>query len=302
MNIDPKFLAQLSVVIESGAFQPAADRLGLTQPGLSRNMKVLEARLGAPLFKREGRRSVPTELARKLAKHGMAIRIAQEQAGSYARQSASGLIGELRIGVPPIIAGKFLTLFLTEFTISNPEAKIELRVGLVHELLTMLERERIDFMIGPLRPADKRPGFAYDHLVDDHIAILCRSGHPLSSKASISPVELEDQGWLAHSRGSMLREQTERVLRQNGVETMHIVIETDSIRSAIEIVGSTDLITAMPVAPTKPYLDDRLVFLPFSHPDLMRPLGIIRPRVSKPDAILENFVSNLRRHLKMTAS
>ena len=98
MKLDPKHLAQLSVVVEAGSFQSAADRLGLTQPALSRNMKTLEARLGAPLFRRTGRRSIPNSLGMRLARNGLAIRLAEEQAGIVADQSVQGSVGELRIG------------------------------------------------------------------------------------------------------------------------------------------------------------------------------------------------------------
>lgn len=75
-------------------------------------MKALEARLGAPLFKKEGRRSIPTNLGRRLARNGLTIRLAEEQANAYAQQSAVGGVGELRLGVVPIVAGRFLTPIL----------------------------------------------------------------------------------------------------------------------------------------------------------------------------------------------
>ena len=78
MKLDPKHLAQLSVIVEAGSFQSAADRLGVTQPALSRNMRALEGRLGTPVFKREGRRSVPNSLGLRLARNGLAIRLAEE--------------------------------------------------------------------------------------------------------------------------------------------------------------------------------------------------------------------------------
>lgn len=55
MTLKPVHLIQLSVIVEAGSFQSAADRLNTNQPGLSRNMKLLEEQVGAPLFKKEGR-------------------------------------------------------------------------------------------------------------------------------------------------------------------------------------------------------------------------------------------------------
>ena len=124
MNIDPRHLAQLSLVVEAGSFQSAADRIAITQPALSRNMRTLEQRLGTPLFRREGRRSVPTSLGLRLARSGLSIRIAEDQASAAADQSISGTVGELRIGAPPIIAGRFLTDPLAQFIKQNPGSHI----------------------------------------------------------------------------------------------------------------------------------------------------------------------------------
>lgn len=290
MKLDPKHLAQLSVVVEAGSFQSAADRLGLTQPALSRNMKTLETRLGAALFKRDGRRSIPNSLGMRLSRNGLAIRLAEEQANIVSDQTLSGSVGELRIGAPPIVAGRFLTGALSRFIKENPNCSVELRTGLVHQLRAMLERGQIDLVLGPQSLADPTDGLDFVPLIDDRVGILCRVGHPLSRRATILPADLEEQVWLAHSRGSLLRQQTEAAMISSGVRSMHILCETDSIRSVLEIVADTDLITTMPKATTLPYLEDRLTFLDFDHPQFHRPLGAIRRRESPPNGVEHRFL------------
>ncbi|MEJ6392967.1 LysR substrate-binding domain-containing protein [Gymnodinialimonas sp. 2305UL16-5] len=293
MKLDPRHLAQLSVVVEVGSFQSAADRLGLTQPALSRNMRTLEHRLGAPLFRREGRRSLPNALALRLARNGQAIRLAEEQAAIVADQTAQGSIGELRIGAPPIVAGRFLTGALAAFMKANPDCSVELRTGLVHELRTMLEKGQVDVVLGPQSLADPAEGLDFQQLIDDRVGVLCRTEHPLTRRETIMPSDLEAQVWLAHSRGSLLRQQTEAAMRASGVTQVHIVCETDSIRSVLEIVADTDLITTMPRATTAPYLEDRLVFLSFDHTQFRRPLGVIRRRGRAADQIEVKFTQKL---------
>ncbi|MGH1481078.1 MAG: LysR family transcriptional regulator [Geminicoccales bacterium] len=293
MKPDPRHLAQLSVIVEAGSFQRAADRLGLTQPALSRSMRALEARLGASVFHREGRRSVPNGLGRRLAQAGLAIRIAEEQASAHATLAASGSVGELRIGAPPIVAGRFLTGTLSTFITDNPHCVIELRVGLVHELRSMLERGQIDIVIGPRSLADPTEGLDFMPLIEDRIGILCRIGHALTRRLDISPVDLEAEVWLAHSRGSLLRQQTEAAMVLSGVGQIEIGCETDSIRSALEIVAATDLITTMPIATTQPYLEDRLTFLTFDHPQFHRPLGAVRRKNMPTNQVVESFLRQL---------
>lgn len=294
MKLDPKHLAQLSVIVEAGSFQSAADRLALTQPALSRNMRQLEKRLGAPIFQRDGRRSVPNDLGLKLSRSGLAIRIAEEQAGDLASLAAAGSAGQLRIGAPPIVAGRFLTDAMSGFIEDNPNCLVELRTGLVHELRSMLERGQIDVVFGPRGLADPTEALRFMPLIDDRVGIMCRTGHPLTAKARIMASDLMAQTWLAHSRGSLLRQQTEAAMIASGVHHMHIGCETDSIRSALEIVAATDLISSMPRGTSAPYLEDRLVFVDFDHLQFHRPLGVIFRSDMPVNPVVESFLQRLR--------
>ncbi len=275
MKLDPRHLIQLSHVVEAENFQIAAHRLGLTQPALSRNMKALEDRIGTPLFRRDGRRSIPNDMALRLAKSGFSIRVAQDRASEHADNVVSGEVGELRIGAPPIVAGKFLSKPLAQFLNDNPACTVVLRSGLVDELRSMLERGQIDLVIAPQSLAAESDDLTFRPLVDDSVGILCRLGHPLLSIDGITDTDLGNSSWLAHSRGSLLWQQTEAAMLALGIDKIHVSCVTDSIRSALEIVSDTDLITTMPRCTTEPYLGDHLTFLNFQHPQFKRNLGAI---------------------------
>jgi DNA-binding transcriptional LysR family regulator len=294
MKTDPRHLVQLSMIVEAGSFQTAADRLGMTQPALSRNIKLLESRIGSPVFDRGSRRAVPTELGLRLAQHGQTIRIAEEQASNLSQLAATGTAGELRLGAPPILAGHFLTKRISRFIRENPECHVELRVGLVHELRTMLERSQIDLVVGPRILSDHVAELAFEPLIDERIGIVCRVGHALLDEATISPRTLERQHWVAHSRGSTLRLQTEGALAAMGLQQIRIAVETDSIQSVLEIVENTDLISTLPQEATRTYLREKLTFLDVDHPQFSRPLGIIKRANASPNPVTSKFAELLR--------
>ena len=79
---------------------------------------------------------------------------------------------------------------------------------------------------------------------------------------------------------------------------MHVGLETDSIRTALEMVSSTDLITTMPRATTKPYLERKLQFLAFDHPQFERPLGAIKRKDSRPNKAEDEFLAILKSQCK----
>lgn len=165
----------------------------------------------------------------------------------------------------------------------------------------MLERGQVDLVFGPESLAEPIDGLDFEELIDDGVGVMCRSGHPLASRKRIMASDLEAQVWLAHSRGSLLRQQTEAAMIASGVRSMQIGCETDSIRSVFEIVAETDLITTMPMETTAPYLENRLVFLPFDHPQFHRPLGAIRRRGTSASRTEDRFLQTLRQAVHATS-
>src|ERR687896_352850 len=80
--LDATKLATLGAVIEHGSFSAAGKALGLTQPAVSRQVALLEQRLGTELVRRSRRGVQPTEAGRILAGHAQAVadRLARAEA------------------------------------------------------------------------------------------------------------------------------------------------------------------------------------------------------------------------------
>ena len=62
MIIDPRHLMQLTAIVNAGSYSEAAKRMGLTQPALSRNMRILEKTVGARVLERGRNGVTPTEV------------------------------------------------------------------------------------------------------------------------------------------------------------------------------------------------------------------------------------------------
>jgi LysR family transcriptional regulator, regulator for metE and metH len=66
MDVDTRTLELLEAIAADGTLTAASRRLHISQPALSQRLSGLEARLGIPLFEREGRRLVPTRAGRRM--------------------------------------------------------------------------------------------------------------------------------------------------------------------------------------------------------------------------------------------
>jgi DNA-binding transcriptional LysR family regulator len=82
-------------------FGRAADQLGISQPPLSQQIRLLEQELGVDLFERTSRRVRLTVAGRLFLDEANATLAQADHAMSIARRAATGEVGELSIGLSP---------------------------------------------------------------------------------------------------------------------------------------------------------------------------------------------------------
>src|ERR671914_1848171 len=77
--MDTRQLAAFCTVVERKSFSQAAERLGVTQPAVSLQVRALEKRLGTQLLDRSGRRVEPTEAGLRLYRGAQRLLALEEQ-------------------------------------------------------------------------------------------------------------------------------------------------------------------------------------------------------------------------------
>ncbi len=97
--MDTRQLAAFCVVVERRSFSQAAQRLGLTQPAVSLQVRALEKRLGRTLLDRSGRRVEPTEAGWRLYRSAQRLLALEDQLLEEVSADEEGeLTGTLGIG------------------------------------------------------------------------------------------------------------------------------------------------------------------------------------------------------------
>jgi DNA-binding transcriptional LysR family regulator len=119
-------LMVLAAVAGARSFGKAAERLGMTQSGVSKAIAKLEARLGTRLIHRTSRAVELTEEGRALHE-----RVAEHLAGigeaaAEISQARETVRGKLRVNVDPLFSRVVLSPKLSEFLLQNPQ--MELRI------------------------------------------------------------------------------------------------------------------------------------------------------------------------------
>jgi len=140
-------------VVDEGSFTRAADRLFVTQPGLSQQIATLEKELGGSLFSRLPRAVALTPTGRALLPHARAAVAAAERGNAAARAATGSEGGELRIGCVYSVSLGLLPGVLRRWRAENPDVTVRLfehRHG--DALATAVTEGQADVGVGPLPP------------------------------------------------------------------------------------------------------------------------------------------------------
>lgn len=119
-------LVVLMAVADAGNFRRAAERLGLTQSGVSRAIEKLEARLGARMLDRTSRAVTLTDEGRSLLDRVTPHLAGIGEAAAETSGSRTAVRGQLRVNVDPLFSRIVLSPKLSEFLLANPLVALRL--------------------------------------------------------------------------------------------------------------------------------------------------------------------------------
>jgi LysR family glycine cleavage system transcriptional activator len=171
-----------------GNFSRAGEELAMTQAAVSYQMKVLEERLGAPLFVRQGRGMALTDLGRRIAPQVHDAFQLLDKAFAAARTESDTI---LSITAPRTFATNWLAGKLGEFHIARPDLAVRLDVT---DAMVDLATGEFDVAIRgmPAPPPGGLPGLAAHFLMRMPVIPLANPNflakHPLATPADLLTV------------------------------------------------------------------------------------------------------------------
>src|SRR5712691_11252688 len=127
--MDTRQLAAFCAVVERKSFSQAAERLGVTQPAVSLQIRSLEKRLGQQLLDRSGRRVEPTEAGLRVYRGAQRMLALEEQLVEEVAGTRDGEVrGSLAIGASTGPGGNVVPVLLCEFQRRHPAVSVELSI------------------------------------------------------------------------------------------------------------------------------------------------------------------------------
>ena len=188
-------------IADAGGFARAANRMNLSQPALSRQIRALETELGVSLFDRLGRRVQLTSEGEDLLRRGRRLLTEADSLGERARLLRAGETGILRVGATPQVIENMLANFLTQYRRRHPAVEVHLVEDGGVRLPSRLERGDVHLAF---TPASGR--FASRLLYPMHVLAALPPAHRLGRRATLEIAELAEEPLLLLRRDFGSRE------------------------------------------------------------------------------------------------
>ena len=145
LNLDQ--LRSFALVIETGSFSATADRLGVSQPAVSLQIRQLERRLSVRLVERVGKRAQATPAGMELLRHAQGIETAVENAIDALADHASGVAGRVRLGTGATACLHFLPAVLRGLRERFPELGVVVSTGNTEDQARKVQENRLDLAL-----------------------------------------------------------------------------------------------------------------------------------------------------------
>jgi DNA-binding transcriptional LysR family regulator len=203
MNVTFRQLKLFMALADTGSVSAAAQRLHVTQPTASMQLKDVADAVGLPLYDVISRKVHLTEAGEELA-----------QAFEQCMAAFQGMArGRLRVAVVST-AKYFIPGLLGSFCDSHPEVDISLEVLNRNQVVTRLRANMDDLYVMSQPPDDM--ALEDDILMPNPLYLVAPASHPLAGQAAITLAQLASSRFVLRERGSGTRMATDRTFKQHG--------------------------------------------------------------------------------------
>ncbi len=292
-------LKAFEAVARLGSFSAAGKELFVTQPAVSKKIRLLQDEVGLPLLEQIGKRSHLTDAGRLL----LGVCTDWLETWSHFEQSIADLQGlkrgRLRIAV--VTTGKyFMPRVLGPFCADYPGIDVAMEVVNRNRLLERLARNQDDLYIMGVPPDDL--DIDSEPLISNPLVVVAPASNPLAKRRRIRFDELANQVFLMREQGSGTRIAIERMFQERQTP-LHVKMELGSNEAIKQAVAGGLGLSIMSRHALSPLSGtDRVVELKVQGFPIKRHWYVVTPRGKQRSVVAETFVDFLHDHVRWLES
>jgi DNA-binding transcriptional LysR family regulator len=285
----------LMAVIEAGSMAKAAQRLGTSQPAVSRSIADLEHTLGVRLLERSAWGVEPTQYGEAIVRRGVAVFDELRQGVKDIEFLSDPTAGELRIGCPEAIATGPVLAVMNRLTRRHPRIVFHVMTGNAPSIRRGLMERAIEVGIMRVMGRVDEEALRVETLFDDELLVAAGANNPLARRRRIDLAELVDEKWVMPLPDSFTTALAADAFRQRGLElpAATVITPSQSLRNQLLVTGGfLTVIHGFALAVTDKYPTIRP--LPIGLASTRRPIAIftLKKRVLSP--LAESFIASIR--------
>lgn len=284
-------------VAEERQFRRAAERVGLSQPALSAQLRELEEFLGAALFTRTTRSVNLTAEGAKFLLRARNILADLESAVLEVRDHASLRRGRVAVASIPSVASRMLPSVVAEFSRRFPGIDvqvIELGADAVHQCVASANAD-----LGIAAEADRNSELSFDFLLRDRFVGIVGKDSPLARQKRVPLQALFAHSLITTVPGTSIRATLERICREHG-KSLRVTHSVTQHQTVVAMVGAGLGVAILPALSLSP--NDDVVRVSIVNPAITRDLGVIQRRGEASSMAAREFVTALRQMIIPAAS
>jgi DNA-binding transcriptional LysR family regulator len=224
----------------------AARELDISQPALSKSIRLLEQQLGATLFER-GRFGVRlTQLGHAVLMHSQAIDAQTNSLKTQVEGLKRGYSGLVRVGCGTSAATELVPLALSRLSNKRPDLKFNVLYGLNHSLLGWVRGGEIEFSLSFAPTFSGDTDLIYEPLYQETGCIVARGGHSLATARNVGVATLATCKWVLSQGLPLDRLWFHNIFTSRGISPPDVTVETDSTVLMKSLVATGDFVTILP--------------------------------------------------------
>jgi len=297
MTLELRQLRYLLALAEQGSLGRAAAVLGMTQPALTRGLKVLEHQVGSTLFERSKKGVAPTDEGRVLIQRAReVVQVADALDRDVLRWHGPGPV-QVLLGAGPYPAETIVPAAVAAFAGRNPMAQVRILVRDWDDLLHRLRKREVDFFVGETSTLDEEHDLAIESCGPHPLYFVARAGHPLARRRSVRAADTFAHPFLALTRSPprALRPMlAARPADRSRLARPLPAIEMSSVAAAKRIIRDSDAIAALTLPCVAEEIRDGALVLLGTEPWLYAKYGFVALK----DHPLNAAAVALRDHLR----
>ncbi|HUB78627.1 MAG TPA: LysR family transcriptional regulator [Bryobacteraceae bacterium] len=207
-RIELRHLRYFIAVAETLHFGRAAEQLGMAQPPLSQQIRILERNLGYPLFDRTTRGVKLTRVGQFFVERARGTLAKTAGDVEMARRLGSGLEGALTVGFAGSIMFTSLPKAIRRYRRVHPNVELRLHEGATDDQVPFLLDGTFD--LGFLRDGEARGSLMIETILREPFVAVLPARHKLAARPSISPAALKQEPFVLFARrmGSLAYDRT----------------------------------------------------------------------------------------------